>query len=116
MELIALSMALGLLTGLCMMVINILFAVGVRRDIGKQAAEGRGTVFVGSFAWTVGTLFGGIFVAIAYWLLHHSSLAREDGTESRVFPGGLQARMIVAQRDIRRSRAGDTTAPQTKSS
>ena len=56
-------------------VIQVAFAVGVYLDAKQETDEGRLTVIVGPFIWTLTTLFGGVFVAVAYWLMHHSTLA-----------------------------------------
>ena len=51
-------------------VIHVAFALGVMAH-----ARDRTTVFVGPTLWWLATLLGGPLVALAYWLMHASSLA-----------------------------------------
>ncbi len=50
--------------------LHIAFALAV-----YARAEGRDTVFVGPLMWALATLLGGPLVALAYWLIHMSSLS-----------------------------------------
>lgn len=50
--------------------IHIVFALAVLAH-----AKGRDTVFVGPLMWALATLLGGPLVALAYWLIHMSSLS-----------------------------------------
>lgn len=51
-------------------IIHISFAVGVYRD-----AKLRGNaILVQAEIWLLATIFGGVLVATAYWLMHHSRL------------------------------------------
>jgi hypothetical protein len=51
-------------------VLHIAFALAV-----YARAEGRDTVFVGPMLWALATLPGGPLVALAFWLIHMSSLS-----------------------------------------
>jgi len=59
-------------------IINIAFAIGVHADAQKRLSS-RTLLFVSPFIWTLATLFGGVFVATAYWVMHLSSLTKETG-------------------------------------
>lgn len=65
----------GAVTGLATVALHILFAVAVYIDTQKLVAEKLASVFVPGYVWAIATLFGGIFVAIGYWIIHRSSIA-----------------------------------------
>jgi hypothetical protein len=54
-------------------VVNVCFAVAVMWDANALPGA-RKPIFVGPGIWFLGTLLGGIFVAAAYWVMHHSRL------------------------------------------
>ena len=56
--------------------VHIIFAAGVARDVGHLHKVNINTQIAPGFAWVLGTLIGGIFIGVAYWVMHHSSLAR----------------------------------------
>ena len=87
--------------------VNVAFAIGVSADISKMAERGVGTVFVGQKMWTIGTLFGGIFVATAYWVVHHSSLRKEDEGERRVCNTGPAAMQMLEEAERAENRRRD---------
>ena len=51
--------------------VNLAFAFAIAIDSG-MLPHGRRTTFVGRFMWFIATLFGGVFVAAIYWVMHHS--------------------------------------------
>ncbi|QDT47826.1 hypothetical protein Pan258_18640 [Symmachiella dynata] len=65
------SFAIGI--GLLTFLVHFAFAVGVLVDAGKQEKESR-LYFVTEWVWFMTTLLGGVFVATAYWIMHHSQL------------------------------------------
>ncbi|MCF6776087.1 hypothetical protein L3V83_05790 [Thiotrichales bacterium 19X7-9] len=67
------SIVFGILT----LIVNLIFSAGVAKDIGNLHQRGIPTQFVPGFAWIIATLAMGIWAALIYWLMHHSSLARK---------------------------------------
>ena len=55
-------------------IVHIVFAAAVASDGNRLRGYGVGTFFVGPGMWAFATLMGGVYVAVAYWLIHHSSL------------------------------------------
>jgi hypothetical protein len=74
-----LAIAFTVLSWLLMAVVNVSFAFGVWFDSGEIRRAGRGRLFlVGPAVWALATLFGGVFVASLYWVIHYSSLRQAD--------------------------------------
>jgi hypothetical protein len=57
-------------------VVHVGFAVAIASDAGKLQGDRQGPLITGPFLWTLGTLLGGVFVAVLYWLVNHSTLSR----------------------------------------
>ena len=70
------ALALTLAGLLAAAVINIAFAMGVYVDA-KRRFRLRTLLFVSPPIWTLATLFGGVVIVGAYWLMHMSTLAKE---------------------------------------
>ena len=56
--------------------INILFAAGIAKDISHFTQAKVTTQIVPGSVWVLATVIGGVWVALAYWIIHHSSLFR----------------------------------------
>jgi hypothetical protein len=70
---------LAILGGVATAIVHIVFAVGVFADATRMDRErGQGTRIVPGPMWAFATLLGGVLVAAAYWLIHHSSLSERD--------------------------------------
>ena len=67
-----LNYILTILTGL----IHLIFAGAVAKDAGSLYKRGLPTILVSGVTWSFTTLIGGVFVAVVYWLLHHSTLTK----------------------------------------
>jgi uncharacterized membrane protein (UPF0182 family) len=57
-------------------VLHLIFASAVAKDAGELTKLGRSTYLVSGIVWAFATLVGGVFIAVAYWLMHYSTLAR----------------------------------------
>lgn len=58
-------------------ILHIIFASGVARDVSHLNKAGLFPRFIPGIAWVLATLIGGILVLALYWLMHHSTLARK---------------------------------------
>ena len=66
---------LAILWGVAIAIVNIVFAIGVFADSSRIVNEQGGrTRIVPGPMWAFATLVGGVFVATAYWFIHHSNL------------------------------------------
>ena len=57
-------------------VLHLLFAAGIAKDVGFFNSRGIQTRFVSGITWVVAALIGGVWVVLIYWLIHHSQLAK----------------------------------------
>ena len=73
---VPLIFCMGLIAWGSIVLLHILFAVAVGADAEKLRKSGDGTELVGSSTWALAVLVGGVFVAVAYWAIHHSRLRR----------------------------------------
>src|SRR5690242_6290510 len=65
----------ALLIGIGWFIVHVAFAIGVYADATEQEEKRERVWFGGPILWGFATLLGGVFVAVAYWFLHHSSLS-----------------------------------------
>lgn len=56
--------------------IHLIFAAGIAKDAGNFNKQNITTQIVPSSAWVLATALGGVWVALIYWIIHHSSLSR----------------------------------------
>ena len=61
-------------------VLHLLFAAGIAKDVGFFNSRGIKTRFVGGMTWVVATLIGGVMVVVIYWFIHHSQLAKSQSS------------------------------------
>ncbi len=55
-------------------IVQVFFALAVLSDACKIQDQGKKMVFVSGKIWAFGTLCGGVFIVLAYWIIHHSTL------------------------------------------
>lgn len=65
-----------LLVAFINVVLHLIFASAVAKDAGQLTKLGRATYLVSGIVWAFATLVGGVLIAVAYWLMHYSTLAR----------------------------------------
>ena len=56
-------------------VLHIIFASGVARDIHHLDKRHLAPQIIPGYAWVLATLLGGVLTLALYWLIHHSTLA-----------------------------------------
>ncbi len=74
-------------------IVHIAFAAGVGADANRFRAKQLSTFLVGPGMWAFATLIGGVWIALAYWIIHHSNLRAnhppwEREQERALPPGG----------------------------
>jgi hypothetical protein len=55
-------------------IVHIVFAIAVTHDAKRFHLKGLSTFLVGPGMWGFATLMGGVWVALIYWIIHHSNL------------------------------------------
>lgn len=75
-ELVSFGVFWGFLPLIGTILVHLAFSAAVFNDANRLEKEHDGLVFVNSWLWSLAVLVGGVFVAIGYWLVHHSSMAR----------------------------------------
>ena len=72
-----LMMAIGQWSYLYILVtilIHLAFSAATFNDARHLKKSGEQLAFVGPVVWSFAVLIGGVFVALAYWVMHHSTL------------------------------------------
>ncbi|HXY37819.1 MAG TPA: hypothetical protein VEI07_26570 [Planctomycetaceae bacterium] len=69
----------AILIAIATFIVHTLFAFAVDRDARRCKRRGEELILAGPFLWALATFVGGPLVAVAYWLVHHSTL-RDAGT------------------------------------
>ncbi|HSI14498.1 MAG TPA: hypothetical protein VK961_20780 [Chthoniobacter sp.] len=64
-------------------IVHVGFAAAVLADAGMMPHKlRREPILVGGVIWALATLLGGVFVAVVYWLVHHSTLCPSQRTDA----------------------------------
>lgn len=58
------------------LLVHLAFSAAVFNDANRLQREHGTLAFVNSWLWSLAVLVGGVFVALAYWIIHHSTIAR----------------------------------------
>lgn len=61
-------------------ILHIIFAGAVAKDGGRLHKMGQKTLLVSPSIWAFAVLVSGVFTAVVYWLMHHSTLTRITAT------------------------------------
>ncbi len=56
--------------------LHIIFAGAVAKDAGRLEKMGQKTLLVSAPTWAFAVLVGGVFTAVVYWFMHHSTLTK----------------------------------------
>jgi hypothetical protein len=56
--------------------VHLAFSAAVFNDANKLQRDHGSLAFVNSWLWSLAVLVGGVFVALAYWVMHHSTIAK----------------------------------------
>jgi uncharacterized membrane protein YwzB len=56
-------------------IVHIAFSAAVFADA-QNLKKDEGLTFAGPIIWSLAVVVGGVFVALTYWAIHHSSLRR----------------------------------------
>lgn len=59
-----------------MVLLHILIAAGIARDIGSLAKRQIPPIMLAGSIWVLAGLITGIWGLLVYWLVHHSSISR----------------------------------------
>ena len=66
----------AILSLLATVVVHIAFSAAVFNDASHLKDEQQRLMLVGPTIWALAVLIGGVFVGVAYWLIHHSTLSK----------------------------------------
>lgn len=58
------------------LLVHLAFSAAVFNDAQRLQREHGSLAFVNSWLWSLAVLVGGVFVALAYWVIHHSTIAK----------------------------------------
>lgn len=58
------------------LLVHLAFSAAVFNDANRLQNEQGNLAFVNAWLWSLAVLVGGVFVALAYWVIHHSTLAK----------------------------------------
>lgn len=66
----------GFLPIVASILVHFAFSAAVFNDAQRLQRDYDSLVFVNSWLWSLAVLVGGVFVALAYWVIHHSAIAK----------------------------------------
>lgn len=66
-----------LIIALLVVVVHMLSALAVSKDVGNFAKRNITPQLMPGFAWIIAVLITGIWGLFIYWIMHHSSLSRK---------------------------------------
>lgn len=55
---------------------HLAFSAAVFNDANRLQREQGSLAFVNSWLWCLAVLVGGVLVALVYWVMHHSTIAK----------------------------------------
>ncbi|MCC5453099.1 hypothetical protein LMJ53_15355 [Rheinheimera sp. UJ51] len=75
-HLMTFSLTWSLLPIIATILVHIAFSAAVFNDAKRLQSKHDSLAFVNSWIWSLAVLVGGVFVALAYWVIHHSTIAK----------------------------------------
>lgn len=66
----------SVLTMIGTVIVHLAFSASVYNDANTFKNENGNTVLVGPIIWSLSVLIGGVFVALTYWVIHHSAISK----------------------------------------
>ncbi len=75
-QLVTFGLLWNVLPMIGVLLVHLAFSAAVFNDANRLQREHGSLAFVNSWLWSLAVLVGGVFVALAYWVIHHSTIAR----------------------------------------
>ena len=75
-QLMAFGLMWNILPIIGAILVHLAFSAAVFNDANRLQREQGSLAFVNSWLWCLAVLVGGVLVALVYWVMHHSTIAK----------------------------------------